>query len=337
LQQLVAELAMAVGEMQKWPVLRWLYPASTVRLSYLDRNSQNYSIDALGRHRITAAAYKFQAVLLDESIVLWQTLGLPSLSQQERMAALQIQAQARSPFGPDDTAWGYTSPVPNPATGGLTVHLAIVSRKQAQSAASKYAVAADAAGTVPEWWAKAPGTEQMVVFDSPSVLLRVQKSRKWQMLNQFLLLTLLALLLAAAITPTLQLRLQAQQAAASYSALATAAANGLHQREQLVKLQQQAQMLQAQLKGSVSPELALMRVTQLLPDNTYLSSLQIQGDKVVINGLTPNTATLMQQLGTQPGVQAVRAPVPATKQRGADRETFSIEFKLDPAALGGAL
>lgn len=333
-QRFVADLAVAAGEMQQWPVLRWLYPAFSVKVSYPDSTSKNFTIDALGRHRSTSAAHKFQAVLLDERIVLWQKLELPALARQELLAALQIQVQALSPFSPDDTAWGCTSPAANLAIGGVTVHLAIVSRKQAQAAVQQYQIPAGAVGPGPEWWAKAPGGEHMVVFDTPGALVRTQKARKWQIANHSLLLLLLALLSVAAITPTLQLRLQAQQAATSYGALATAAANGLHQREQLVKVQQQAQMLQAQLKGSLNPELALMRVSQLLPDNTYLTSLNIQGDKVVINGLTPNTATLMQQLGTQAGVQSVRAPVAATKQRGADRETFSIEFKLDPTSLG---
>lgn len=336
-QRFVADLAVAAGEMQQWPVLRWLYPTFSVKLSCLNGTSQNFTVDALGRHRPTQAAHKFQAALLDERIVLWQKLELPALARQELLAALQIQVQARSPFGPDDTAWGCSRPVANPATGGTTVHLAIVSRKQAQAAVQQHPISPDTAGAAgPEWWAKVPGAEHMVVFDTPSALVRAQKARNWQIANHSLLLLLLALLSVAAITPTLQLRLQAQQAAASYDALAAAAASGLHQREQLVKLQQQAQMLQTQLKGSLNPELALMRVAQLLPDNTYLTSLNIQGDKVVINGLTPNTATLMQQLGTQAGVQAVRAPVAATKQRGADRETFSIEFKLDPTSLGAA-
>jgi general secretion pathway protein L len=59
--------------------------------------------------------------------------------------------------------------------------------------------------------------------------------------------------------------------------------------------------------------------------------LQIQGHKVSITGQTANASALMKKLGGQPGLRDVRAPAPATKPLGATRESFTIEFTMDPA------
>ena len=74
-------------------------------------------------------------------------------------------------------------------------------------------------------------------------------------------------------------------------------------------------------------------LTQALPDDTSLLNLQLQGLKVTMAGQTTNAAALMQHLSAQPGVRDVRAPSAATKPLGVTKESFSIEFMLDPKTL----
>ena len=90
-----------------------------------------------------------------------------------------------------------------------------------------------------------------------------------------------------------------------------------------------------QREQSVQPEAVLLGLTKLLPDDTYVSTFQVQGSKVLLTGQTPNGASLMQHLGAQAGVKNVRAPAPTSRQNGADRETFYIEFTMDTSTGGG--
>jgi general secretion pathway protein L len=331
-QRLVSDLKVAWQGMGQWPFFRWFTPSYATRVTFPDGSARNL-VGSGGQTAASDEAPKFRGYLLPEDLVLWQTVELPALGAQEIASALSFQVGTHSPFAPDDTVWGHTAPASNGANAGLKTEVAIVSRKLvaphiAQLQGSKAPL------LEPEWWVKAPGGGAMVVLGDGAAQPRNILSRRWRNLNLGLFLLLLFILCVAAITPTAQLHLRALQAANSYSALQVAAGAAVQQREQLVKFQQQAQLLQSQLKGSLHPELALLRVTQLLPDNTFLTSLVLQGDKVTITGQTPNTAVLMQQLGTQAGVRSVRAPVAATKQRGAEQESFSVEFDLDAADMG---
>lgn len=332
-QRLVSDFTVAWKGIAQWPLLRWFTPAYATRVIFPDGVPRNL-VDSPGRQRAASSQPPmFDGYLLPEDLVLWQTVELPALGPQEISSALAFQVGTHSPFAAEDTVWGHTSPASG-AAGSVQTEVAIVSRKLvalylAQLQGSKTHKFA------PEWWVKAPGGVMVVLSDSATQPRNIL-SRRWRNLNLGLLLLLLVILCVAAVTPTMQLHLRAIQAGNSYTALQAAAGAAVQQREQLVKYQQQAQLLQSQLKGTVHPEVAILRATQLLPDNTYLSSLQVQGDKVAISGQTPNTAVLMQQLGAQAGVKAVRSPVAATKQRGAEQEAFTVEFSLDTSAGVGA-
>jgi general secretion pathway protein L len=75
----------------------------------------------------------------------------------------------------------------------------------------------------------------------------------------------------------------------------------------------------------------LQLITEALGDDTSLLSVQVQGHKVSLTGQTANASTLMKKLDNLPGLRDVRAPAPATKPLGATRESFTIEFSMDPA------
>ena len=90
------------------------------------------------------------------------------------------------------------------------------------------------------------------------------------------------------------------------------------------------------LSTRIEPLKVLDRLTQLLPDDTALQSVRVQGAKVAIAGVTPNASVLMQLLGDEPGFREVRAPSPAMRINGSAKENFSIEFLLDPQFFGVA-
>jgi general secretion pathway protein L len=108
------------------------------------------------------------------------------------------------------------------------------------------------------------------------------------------------------------------------------------QRESLVRMSEQLTNLALLSRKSAPPLQTLKLITEALPDDTSLLSLQLQGQKVSISGQTGNAAALMKQLGSTPGLRDVKAPTPATKPLGAPRESFTIEFTLDPAQLKSA-
>ena len=137
-----------------------------------------------------------------------------------------------------------------------------------------------------------------------------------------------------AITPSIQLYLRASQAKQAMLTLQQKAGPVMAQRESMLRSTERLDGL-TRLIGKPIPILQTIDlVTKALPDDTSLLSLKIQGAKITLSGQAPNAAALMKQLGATVGMRDVKAPVPAIKAPGATRESFTIEFMLDPVKTG---
>ena len=150
----------------------------------------------------------------------------------------------------------------------------------------------------------------------------------------------LALAGGLAVTPTLQLRARALEAVQQHTSLQQQVAPQLLQREAMVKSVDLLASLQALAGQPVSTLRVIDLVTRAMPDDASLLTFQLlasdpaaKGPKVIMTGQATNAAALMQQLSNQPGIREVKAPSAAVKPLGAIKESFSIEFVVDFAAL----
>jgi general secretion pathway protein L len=258
---------------------------------------------------------------------LWHSLTLPKLSADEALSATELEVKSLNPFSPEDLVWSHTALV---ATSGVSkVQIVIASRK----IVAQHITSLESTSTNHEVWVKLPESPNCIVLDGFGEKIRRQRSARWRILNFCLVFLLMVTGFSAALTPSAQLYFRSTQAAKAYEQLRSVAAPAMQQRELLVKLDGQVTALRGQLARSIKPELVLLRITQILNDDTYVTQIQTRDNKILLTGQTPNTAALMQQLGTQAGVTDVRAPTAAVKQRGSERETFNIEFTLDPSSL----
>ncbi len=251
-------------------------------------------------------------------------MDLPKIDAAAAQAAIEIQARSLSPFAPEDVIWASR---PQAAPGGK-IWVAIVSRKLiAQHIASVQGELPAPKGF--EVWVETPESQGFWVVEGYGEKTRKELVSRWRAFNYVLLFLLLAIGFAALITPTVQLRNRALQAAQDYAGLQSKTAPIMAQRELFLKQDLQVKALQSQMEAKVDLAQLLPKLTKLVPDDTFLSNLKVQGAKVTLAGETPIAATLMQQIGSQPGVKDVRAPSAAIKPRGSEREIFNIEFTLD--------
>lgn len=333
LHELTQNWRVALNKLAHWPVMRWLTPAfvTCIRLpnGHFVNCAENSS-NVKGKELTQAAPARFNGVLLPDSLVLWYPMLLPKLKPDAAASAIALQVKSISPFPPDDVVWSHTTPQTSTEPG--TTYIVLGSRKLITAHIAALELGQPAPDKL-EVWVETPQAQGWLALDGFGEKLRRKLAARWQTINLCLVFLFATLLLAAAITPTTQLRFRALQALEDFTKLQALATPALHQRERLLQLVQQTNALDTLMKQSVQPEQTLLTVTKLLPDDTYITSLQAQDTKVSITGQTPNTATLMQQLGTQPSVKNVRAPAAAIKQRGSERETFNLEFTLDTPSV----
>lgn len=269
------------------------------------------------------------AVQLPAELVLQRHLALPRVAAGETAQAAALEARANSPFVASDLVWGSrTTPTPS----GLRVDVALSSRKQIDAYLASQAARLPA-GSEPEVWVQA-GTQPPIVFHGFGEARRLAHALRTRRIGYALLATMALLGVAIAITPTAQLRLRALEAAAAYQAVSQRAAPAVRDREALMQSVDKAAALSELIGQRYEPLRVLERLTQVLPDDTALQSFKLQGATVTIAGLTTNASTLMQLLGTQPGLREVNAPSAATRMSGSAKESFVITFTLDPQVFG---
>jgi len=189
-----------------------------------------------------------------------------------------------------------------------------------------------APGTAPEVWALA-GQGLPIVVQGWGESARRRSAARGRAAAYALLALAIVLAAAAAITPTVQLKLRAAQATLASQQAEQQMGPLVAQRESLVRSQEAIAALREQMQDHVEALAVVELLTQLIPDDTYLQRVQVHGAKVTLSGQTPNTAALMNQLGSQAGVRDVKAPAAATRSMAAGRENFTVEFTLAPELL----
>ena len=319
----------------------WLTPAQPVRLLHADGSQrwldgQTFKPAPMRRIGRTSTNAYATAVELPEDQVLQRHMRVPAMSQTELADAVALDVASASPFPRDDLIWGYRS-VPA-ADGRYRIDIALASRTQAQRHLESLATTPGTQGlndpAAVEVWALAGDAHAAPIlltgFGEPRRTARARAGRR-RRITMLLLIALL--LLAIALTPTAQLKWRAVRAEAAYAQLAQTAAPVVARREALVAASDRLATLRDVLFEHVEPLRVIDRLTKAIPDDTALTTLQLDGLKVRIAGQTVNAAALMQTLGAQPGLRDVRAPTPATRHPGAPKENFEIEFALEGDAF----
>ena len=318
-----------------------LTPAQPVRLLQADGGEQwldGQTFEPASAHPIgkaSSSAYA-TAVELPEDQVLQRHMRVPAMNRAELADAVALDVASASPFPRDDLVWGYRST--SAADGRYQIDIALASRSQAQRYLQLLASTAGAQGlddlAVVEVWALAGNGHaapiQLIGFGEPRRVARALAGRRRRLM---MLLLIALLLLAVALTPTAQLKWRAARAEDAFAQLAQTAAPAVAKREALVAASDRLATLRDVLFDHVDPLRVLDRLTKVIPDDTALTTLQLDGLKVRIAGQTVNAAALMQTLGAQPGLRDVRAPTPATRYPGAPKENFEIEFALEGDAF----
>jgi general secretion pathway protein L len=331
LRQLGQDWAQALALMARWPGVRWLTPHFATRLR-LPQGGQITCLEKNGQTQVLPGLQgtPYVGLVLPDDLVLWRTLKLPGLRGDELDDAVRLEVDRLNPFPADELLW--TQRTQTTPDAGQEVQLALTSARLVAEHLVKDREKQRQSGLAPaamtEVWAQHPETGKYMVFSGFGETLRWQRTQRWRNFNLLLVALLVAVGLAAAVTPSLQLRYRVQQAHSDFMQLQTQADPAVKAREQMSQLNNKVQQLQALVGQRMVPEHVLLLLTRYIPEDTYILVLDIKESTVNITGVTPNATALMQHLGKQPGVTQVKAPNAARRER--DREVFNIEFVLTP-------
>jgi general secretion pathway protein L len=302
----------------RWPALRWLTPDEPVRVIHAD-GSESVRQGVSARRIAAPPRVRFVAVELPEDDLLRRTLVLPRLSEADLRQAVELDVNAASPFPPEDLAWGHEVD----SGEGVRIDIALTSKPLI---ARRLELLKPRLGdAVPEVWA---GGERPIVIPGYGEVARQARRRRLR-LALFGLLAVTGLLLGAlAVTPTLQLRERALDAIGRHEALEREVQPQAQMREELARIGEQVALLTRATEKRLDVVALIEEVTRQLPDDAWLTRLEISSDTVRIAGMADNAAQLLQTLGTIPAFRDVRAPGGISKAPAGGKEGFTIEFRF---------
>jgi general secretion pathway protein L len=327
-------------------LLSWLTPAPDVQLLQVDRTTRLWRMGdkPVAMSGVQSSA-RFSAVELPEDVFLFRELALPAgLDTTQLRAAVDLDLQSASPFAPHDLLWGYVIRRGGDATQKALI--AIASRKQVDA----YLQSLDAKLTAPmtptksaaslseriEVWALSPATRQPLVLRGFGEKLRERYVRSQRIWGYALLGLAACLSIAIAVTPTAQLRLRALNALHQHNELVQRTGPVVHNREILLQSAEKLKALSDEFSARIDPLRVIEMLTTVLPDDTFLHAFKLQGNKVTLVGQTANASALLQLLGAQPGLRDVKAPSAANRAPGSSKDSYVIEFLVDPASFAVA-
>ncbi|WP_353234890.1 PilN domain-containing protein [Diaphorobacter ruginosibacter] len=273
---------------------------------------------------------RFEAVIVPEHLILRKRLFMPRLDGEHMSRAIALEAANSSPFQSSDLAWGYAIH-PKAATPGadvVAVDMVVASRSRIAQHFGP-AVEQSGAARAPEVWALLPDRNDMaMLIPGYGESARAASARRYWGTVGALAAVALALVVAIAVTPYLQLRARVMQANAAYGMLDQRAAPQLAKRAALLKAEDEVKALADIIGHRLDTLQVIQMLTNALPDDTVLQRLQLQDRKVMIAGDAADAAGLMQKLGSLPQVREVRPLSATTRRPGMVKDSFQIEFQL---------
>jgi general secretion pathway protein L len=323
---------LAAAKARAASLLAWLWPAAPVMLLHPDGTQSLWRGSSRLAEGVTVKLPRFVAIQLPDDLVLTRVLVLPRMSQVHGAEAVALEVSSNSPFAPEDLVWG--SAVRELGAGQKQADVAMASRRHvSEFVQSRWPELASGPG-FPEVWALAADGAPVVVRGYGEVrrVHRAAVERRW---DWALAALALALATVAAMTPTIQLRERALEAAAAFDTVLRRVAPLVRKRDELAALNDRIRAVEVIAAEPVDPAAVLEYLTRILPDDTYLYALDIQPTKIVASGHTVDASALLQKLSSDPRLRNVKAPTAVTRQPGATKEAFVVEFTLanrpDPA------
>ncbi|MDB5944738.1 MAG: Fimbrial assembly family protein [Ramlibacter sp.] len=329
LGEFIRQVTASLRQLHTHPALAWITPQLPVRLIEAGTGESLWlGGTKLDADEATIRSARFTAIEVPADLVLSRSMVLPPLAESDIRDAVALDVRDSNPFDPSDLVWGYRS---GPGEAGqVDVTAVLASRRLVNQHIEQ--VAPELAGSPSlEAWAMAPDGAP-VVLKGFGEAARARSAGRGRVLAYGLMTLGLMLAIAAAVTPTVQLHMRTLQAAAAYKALQQRAGPAMAQREALVRGREDLANLREVMADHIDPLVAIDMLTQLIPDDTWLQRVQVQGNRFTLSGQTPNAAALMNTLSSKSGLSEVRAPSPATRVSGS-RESFVVEFTVAPTLL----
>ena len=305
------------------------YPPLTV-LSGVPGTTSDARLHCSNAAPPTAGAATYGAVILSDDQVLFCDVTVPGAAESHLDEIVAVEVAARSPFIASDTASGWE--IVNRTRDELTLCIAICSRTEA---AAQIAAAQDLEAIMtPECWCYST-TGRWIRIQGFGELHR--DSAYLQYLRALLLRVCASIAIVSAMMwlPSVYLSIKSDTVGQELARAIDDASEATAVRQRLDYHRELIEAAQGRVGDRVDVGSWLHIIAHLTPDDTYMKQLELVEDHLSVSGLSANAADFLTLLTTSGYFDAIEAPSAFIRERGTDRERFSLTMRLASSHAGG--
>jgi len=267
-------------------------------------------------------------VCLPPEQVLSRSLTLPIAAEENLREVLSFELNRQTPFTVEQAYYDYVVTERNAAQGSITVELVVSPQSIVDELLEKLAkidLVPDVITT------RAADSEKTMPVNLLPVPMRRRPRLTAPRLNTALAAACAVLLVVVLLLP---LWLNKQKVAAlelQQSAAEIVAEDGLALRRDVKRLAAASEFLLRKKQSGVLVLQVLDEVTRVVPDNTWLTRVDVNGAEVQLQGQSSAAAALIELLEESPLFQNARFRSPVVQVPRTDLERFHLSIELQAA------
>lgn len=255
--------------------------------------------------------------------VLVRDLELPAAAEENLPQVLRYEMDRYTPFKAESVYHGFQIRGRDPASNRLRVRLVVVPRAFLEHWLSEFR----AWGVYPDRVEaeRAPGV------DLAPASHHAASRRRLPSLRSILIGTALVLLVTALLLPLWKLRAVAIHLNHEVSAVQQIAMRAQDVREERDELLEQWNYLLEKRQRRHAVVAVLDEMAAILPDDTWIQSLQLNDRRIVIQGHSGAASGLIGRIEASPMFESVNFVAPVTRHRTTDQQVFQIGLAIAEA------
>src|SRR6516225_3329575 len=283
-----------------------------------------FGLGAIGLAELPRAGGKTTVLRLGEADVLAKTVTLPLAAERELDQVLAFEMDRETPFKPEELYWNHRVTAADRQNGRLSVRLLLLPKATLDPLLTDLA----AVGIRP--W-------RVEVGDGPDrgfyVPLNGDGNRAHPASNRLLrpiAAGCAAFAIAAVVAPFVrqEQRLAALDREITVSRAAAAEAESL--RQEIDRLSGSAGVIESERDKAGRPLAVLAAATRILPDDTYLTEMELRQRKLTLSGRSAGAARLIGALAADGEFRNPGFSAPVTRLEALRTELFTINAEVGP-------
>ena len=261
---------------------------------------------------------------LGDADVLGKTVSLPLAAEPELDQALAFEMDRETPFAAEELYWNHRVIGFDRQNGRLSVRLSLVPKANLDPLLTDLA----AVGIRPRWVEIADGADKGTYLPVNGVGTR--KHHGPPRLVWPAAACCAALALAAVVTPFIRQELTLASINDQIAATRTAAVEADTLRQEIDRLSGNAGLIESERDKAGRPLIVLAATTRILPDDTYLTEMELRQRKLTLSGRSAGAARLIGALAADPEFRNPGFSAPVTRLEALRAELFTINAEVRP-------